>query len=103
MNMQILKKWLWTMEFLMVLVMFWACSDSDKTAGGTTEDAGVIADLNVAGLTQKGPFAKGSAVTVQGVDCQTMELTGEKFTGSVKSDKGDFGVEDVKRRCNTTA
>ena len=31
-----------------------ACSDSDKTAGGTTEDAGIIADLNVAGLTQKG-------------------------------------------------
>ena len=24
-----------------------------------------------------------------------MELTGEKFTGSVKSDKGDFGVENV--------
>jgi uncharacterized protein (TIGR02145 family) len=72
-----------------------ACSDGDKTAGGTTEDAGIIADLNVAGLTQKGPFAKGSAVTVQGIDCQTMELTDEKFTGSVKSDKGDFGVENV--------
>ena len=72
-----------------------ACSDGDKTAGGTTEDAGIIADLNVAGLTQKGPFAKGSAVTVQGIDCQTMELTGEKFTGSVKSDKGDFEIKDV--------
>jgi len=72
-----------------------ACSDSDKTAGGTTEDAGIIADLNVAGLTQKGPFAKGSAVTVQGIDCQTMELTDEKFSGSVKSDKGDFEVKDV--------
>ena len=72
-----------------------ACSDGDKTAGGTTEDAGIIADLNVVGLTQKGPFAKGSAVAVQGIDCQTMELTGEKFTGSVKSDKGDFEVKDV--------
>ena len=75
--------------------LFWACSDSDKTAGGTTEDAGIIADLNVAGLTQKGPFVKGSAVTVQGIDCKTMELTDEKFTGSVKSDKGDFEVKDV--------
>jgi uncharacterized protein (TIGR02145 family) len=95
MNMLILKKWLWTMEFLMVLAMFWACSDGDKSAGGTTEDAGVIADLNVAGLTQKGPFAKGSSVTVQGIDCQTMELTDEKFSGSVKSDKGDFEIKDV--------
>ena len=72
-----------------------ACSDGDKTAGGTTEDAGIIADLNVAGVTQKGPFAKGSSVTVQGIDCQTMELTDEKFSGSVKSDKGDFEVKDV--------
>ena len=72
-----------------------ACSDSDKTAGGTTEDAGIIADLNVAGLTQKGPFVKGSAVTVQGIDCKTMEFSNEKFEGKVKSDKGDFEVKDV--------
>ncbi len=72
-----------------------ACSDGDKTAGGTTEDAGIIADLNVAGVTQKGPFAKGSSVTVQGIDCQTMELTDEKFSGSIKSDKGDFEIKDV--------
>lgn len=86
---------LFTLLFALVSSLFVACSDSDKTAGGTTEDAGIIADLNVAGVTQKGPFAKGSAVTVQGVDCQTMELTDEKFTGSVKSDKGDFEVKDV--------
>ena len=84
---------LWT--FFLLASLFWACSDSDKTAGGTTEDAGIIADLNVAGLTQKGPFVKGSAVTVLGIDCKTMELTDEKFTGSVKSDKGDFEVKDV--------
>ena len=86
---------LFTLLFALVSSLFVACSDGDKTAGGTTEDAGIIADLNVAGLTQKGPFAKGSTVTVQGIDCQTMELTGEKFTGSVKSDKGDFDVENV--------
>ena len=76
--------------------LFEACSDSE-VAGGSSDDAGIYAvkDLDVAGVSQKGPFAKGSAVTVQGIDCQTMELTGEKFTGSVKSDKGDFGVEDV--------
>ena len=56
--------------------MFSACSD-DKVAGGSSDDAGVYAvkDLDVAGVSQKGPFVKGSAVTVQGIDCQTMELT----------------------------
>ena len=75
-----------------------ACSSSNDEggfAGGTTEDAGIIADLNVAGVTQKGPFVKGSAVTVQGIDCKTLKFTEEKFEGKVKSDKGDFEVKDV--------
>ena len=87
----------WNKLFAKFLIasLFWACSDSDKTAGGTTEDAGIIADLNVAGVTQKGPFVKGSAVTVQGIDCKTLKFTDEKFEGKVKSDKGDFEVKDV--------
>ena len=73
-----------------------ACS-SEKVAGGASGDAGVVAikDLNVAGLAQKGPFVKGSAVTVQGVDCKTMKFTEEEYKGKVKSNKGDFGVDDV--------
>ena len=79
---------------LVSAILFAACSDS-KVAGGSSDDAGIIADLNVAGVSQKGPFVKGSAVTVQGIDCKTMELTGERFDGVVKSDKGDFTVENV--------
>ena len=72
-----------------------ACSDSKDVAGGSTEDAGIIADLNVAGVTQKGPFVKGSAVTVQGVDCKTFKFTDDVFEGSVKSDKGDFEIKGI--------
>ena len=74
-----------------------ACTSSngDGFAGGTSEDAGIIADLNVAGVAQKGPFVKGSDVTVQGVDCKTMELTGEKFEGKINNDKGEFVVDSV--------
>ena len=90
-----IMKWGAALGMLAVSAMFWACSDGDKAAGGSTEDAGIIADLNVAGVTQKGPFVKGSAVTVQGIDCKTLEFTDELFEGKVKSDKGDFTVEDV--------
>ena len=81
---------------LLSFALFSACSD-DKVAGGSSDDAGIYAvkDLDVAGVSQKGPFVKGSAVTVQGIDCKTMELTDEIFEGTVKSDKGDFGVDDV--------
>ncbi len=82
-----------------IAILMVACSGSDdkSVAGGTTDDAGIVAvkDLNVAGLTQKGPFVKGSKVTVQGIDCKTMKLTDEIFEGEVKSDKGDFTVEGV--------
>ena len=87
------------LAFVAVCALVVACTSSngDGFAGGSSDDAGIYAikDLDVAGVSQKGPFVKGSAVTVQGIDCQTMELTGEIFEGTVKSDKGDFGVDDV--------
>ena len=48
---------------------FWACS-GDKTAGTDEQSEGLYAikNLDIAGVSQKGPFVKGSAVTVQGID-----------------------------------
>ncbi|SOE45741.1 major paralogous domain-containing protein [Fibrobacter sp. UWT3] len=79
------------------LAMLAACSDSESKniSGGVTEDKGIVANLDVAGVSQKGPFVEGSAVTVQGIDCKTLKFTDEVFEGKVKSDKGDFTVEDV--------
>ncbi len=83
--------------FVGALAMLGACSDPENKniSGGITEDKGIVANLDVAGVTQKGPFVKGSAVTVQGIDCKTLKFTDEVFDGKVKSDKGDFTVESV--------
>ncbi|WP_290766413.1 fibrobacter succinogenes major paralogous domain-containing protein [Fibrobacter sp. UBA4297] len=82
--------------FAMISSIFVGCADSE-VAGGSSDDAGIYAvkDLDVAGVSQKGPFVTGSVVSVQGVDCKTLELTDEKFTGNVKSDKGDFAIDGV--------
>ena len=77
-------------------VLFAACStteDEKGVAGGVSEDAGFVAD--VAGVAQKGPFVKGSAVTVRGVDCKTLEFTDQIFEGTIKSEKGDFALDSV--------
>ena len=76
-------------------VLFAACSSNDEkgVAGGVSEDAGFVAD--VSGLAQKGPFVKGSAVTVRGIDCKTLEFTDQVFEGAVKSDKGDFALDSI--------
>ena len=86
---------------LVVGAMFWACSGGDSDimdlGGGASGDAGVTAvvDWEVAGVSQKGPFVTGSAVTVQELDGITLKQTGKSFKGSIKSDKGDFAIKDI--------
>ena len=77
-------------------VLFWGCT-GDNVAGGASGDAGVVAvkDWEVAGVSQKGPFVTGSAVTVQELDGITLKQTGKSFKGSIKSDKGDFAIKDI--------
>ena len=97
----------WTMKrnriigSLAIGAMFWACSSGDSDnmdlGGGASGDAGVTAvvDWEVAGVSQKGPFVTGSAVTVQELDGITLKQTGKSFKGSIKSDKGDFAIKDI--------
>lgn len=80
------------------LLLLAACGDDDKTAGGTEEDAGVIAisEKIVSGVSQKGPFVNGSSVTVQELDGETLTQTGLGFEGKIKSDLGEFSVKVAK-------
>ena len=90
-----MKSNLFVSAFVGMSVLFAACSsdDEERVSGGVTEDAGFVAD--VAGVAQKGPFVKGSAVTVRGIDCKTLEFTDQVFEGAIKSDKGDFVLDSV--------
>ena len=86
-------KWCSFFGILAMNTLFWACSDND-VAGGASGDAGVVAikDRDIAGVSQKGPFVTGSAVTVQELDGITLKQTGKSFKGTIKSDKGDFAI-----------
>ena len=79
-----------------VALLLTACA-GDDVAGGASGDAGVVAvtDREVAGVSQKGPFVTGSAVTVQELDGITLKQTGKSFKGTIKSDKGDFAIKDI--------
>ena len=89
-------KWCSFFGILAMNTLFWACSDND-VAGGASGDAGVVAikDRDIAGVSQKGPFVTGSAVTVQELDGITLKQTGKSFKGTIKSDKGDFAIKDI--------
>lgn len=83
--------------FIAVVSLILSACSNDNVAGGASGDAGVVAvkNLDVAGVTQKGPFVTGSAVTVQELDGITLKQTGKSFKGSIKSDKGDFAIKDI--------
>ena len=91
-----MKKWILP-ALTLGAILVTACSDGDKTAGTSEESEGIIAvtDWEVAGVSQKGPFVTGSAVTVQELDGITLKQTGKSFKGTIKSDKGDFAIKDI--------
>ena len=80
-----------------VSLIFVACSSDNDVAGGASGDAGVVAikDLDVAGVTQKGPFLAGSSVAIQELNGLTFVQTGRSFRSSIKNDLGDFSIKGV--------
>lgn len=88
------------MKKLSVLLFFFlfllACSESNDTAGGITEDQGIVAIQNkeVAGVSQKGPFVKGSIIHLYEMD-STFAQTGKSFVGKISSDKGEFELKNI--------
>ena len=92
-----MKKWILPV-FALGTFFLAACSDAGNETAGTSEEAeGITAvtDWEVAGVSQKGPFVTGSAVTVQELDGITLKQTGKSFKGTIKSDKGDFAIKDI--------
>lgn len=82
--------------YLLVLAILFACSD-EKVAGGSTEDSGIVAitDKVVAGVSQKGPFVKGSQVRLYGFNIESMANSGQVFSGKISNEKGEFTVPGV--------
>ena len=91
-----------TAAISLILLLLAACSN-DKHAGGTSEETQIIAieDRTVAGVSQKGPFIKGSSITVQELDGATLVesgklyQTGKSFKGKIASDTGSFLIKDI--------
>lgn len=87
----------WALVSMSLFVAACSSSAEKSIAGGTTEDAGIVAitDRVVSGVSQKGPFLVGTSVTIQELDGQTLDQTGKSFKSSIKNDKGEFTVKGV--------
>ena len=75
------------------------CSESgNDVAGGASGDAGVvaIADKQIAGVSQKGPFVKGSSVVLKETSADgDLKPTGKEFFATTRSEMGDFVIDNL--------
>ncbi len=83
----------------MMAVFVAGCSNSDQDiSGGASGDAGIVGISNkrIAGVSQKGPFVKGSTVTLRETsDDGSFEPTGRKFVVKTFNDEGEFQFDSL--------
>ena len=72
--------------------------DSSESDGdGAVKGAAYVLDNgSISGVSQKGPFAKGSSVTAFELDgSNSLNQTGRSFNGTISSDDGSFKIKNV--------
>ena len=76
-----------------ILLLLVACGD-DKTADGAkNSDIVPITNKTVSGVAQKGPFSKGSIVTVEELDGETFSKTGNSYESEIGKSSGKFTIK----------
>lgn len=83
---------------LTLIASICACVDNNVAGGISEETEGVVAitDKTIAGVSQKGPFAKGSSVYLKETkDDGSLAPTGKEFYATIRNDAGEFKIENI--------
>lgn len=67
-----------------------SCNDS-RSVAGTSDDPNQIT-ASIEGVVEKGPFVKGTTVTLFELNPETFAQTGKTFAGTVDGDDGSFSL-----------
>lgn len=87
-----------TMSVLFLGAALCACSDDSNMAGTSEEAEGIVAIANkeLAGVVQKGPFVTGSSIVLKETSASgNFKPTGREFYATTRSDKGDFKIDGI--------
>lgn len=92
MNFKTLKYTVFAVSALVAGIHLSACTDNSSS--GTESNGGVSIEGNVSGVSQKGPFAKGSSVTLYELD-KDLHQTGLHFETTIDNDSGKYIIKNV--------
>ena len=79
--------------FLLAGLFVGGCGDSSRA--GASEDPNQITAC-IQGVVEKGPFVKGTTVTLYELNPESFAQTGKVFNGSVDKDDGSFSLDKVE-------
>ena len=77
------------------LLLLAACGGDSSSGSSVQPEPVAVKDKFISGVSQKGPFVSGSAVTLYELDGETYAQTGRNFTGKITTDDGKFSVPSV--------
>ena len=81
-----------------LIASIFACVDSNVAGGISEETEGIVAIANktIAGVSQKGPFAKGSNVYLKETKNDgSLTPTSKEFYATIRNDAGEFKIENI--------
>ena len=76
----------------LIAASHWACSNG--TAGTSDDPNQVVASIR--GVAEKGPFVKGTTVTLYELSPETFAQTGKTFAETVEGDDGSFSLGGIE-------
>lgn len=77
---------------ILSLFILSACSDKDEPGGGDTPHSG---KYNLSGKVEKGPFVRGSSISVQPLNA-SLNSIGTVYNGEISDDAGNFNLGQIE-------
>ena len=90
---KLFNKFIWSTPALFVSLLFSACG-SDSTSSPANNAAAILSGESISGVSQKGPFVKGSTVKLYELDEQ-LHQTGVHYSTTIDNDEGNYKINNV--------
>ena len=82
-----------TLAAMLCLSLFFSCTTTIEPLP-PSQNGGGDGEKNISGFSQKGPFVKGSSITLFELDSNLVQ-TGKSFQNTIEDDKGSFEINGI--------
>lgn len=93
MSIKLFNKFIWSTPALFASLLFSACG-SDSTSSPANNAEVILSGESISGVSQKGPFVKGSTVKLYELDEQ-LHQTGVHYSTTIDNDEGIYHIDSV--------